>query len=93
MTPKGGEAHLHMLFNPPYGERLNIDMQTFYADIGSTLKHNYAGTNTWLITSNLDALKHVALRPSRRISLMNAKLEAKLVKFEMYAGSKKAKKQ
>ena len=91
-TQKGGEAHLHMLFNPPYGERLDINMQEFYADIGSTLKHNYSGTNAWLITSNLDALKHVALRPSRRISLMNAKLEAKLVKYEMYAGSKKAKK-
>ncbi len=91
-TQKGGDSHLHMLFNPPYGERLDINMQEFYADIGSTLKHNYSGTNAWLITSNLDALKHVALRPSRRISLMNAKLEAKLVKYEMYAGSKKAKK-
>jgi putative N6-adenine-specific DNA methylase len=91
-TQKAGDAHLHMLFNPPYGERLDINMQEFYADIGSTLKHNYSGTNAWLITSNLDALKHVALRPSRRIRLMNAKKEAKLVKYEMYAGSKKAKK-
>lgn len=92
-TQKAGESHLHMLFNPPYGERLDIDMEAFYSDIGSTLKHGYSGTNAWLITSNLEALKHVGLRPSRKIKLFNAKLEARLVKYEMYAGSKKAKKQ
>lgn len=92
-TQKAGEDHLHMLFNPPYGERLEIDMEAFYADIGTTLKHGYPGTNAWLITSNLEALKHVGLRPSRKIKLFNAKLESRLIKYEMYAGSKKAKKQ
>ncbi len=92
-TRKSGEEHLHMVFNPPYGERLDIDMEAFYGDIGSTLKHGYPGTNAWFITSNLEALKHVGLRPSRRIRLFNGKLESKLVKYEMYAGSKKAKKQ
>ncbi len=91
-TQKAGENFLHMVFNPPYGERLDIDMEQFYADIGSTLKHGYPGTHAWLITSNLDALKHVGLRPSRKIKLFNAKLESRLVKYEMYEGSKKAKK-
>ncbi|HEY5689481.1 MAG TPA: THUMP domain-containing protein [Yeosuana sp.] len=90
-TQKGGEGKLHMLFNPPYGERLNIDMEAFYKDIGDTLKQNYPGTDAWFITSNLDALKHVGLRPSRKIHLMNAKLEARLVKYVMYEGSKKGK--
>ena len=90
-TQKGGEDKLHMLFNPPYGERLNIDMEAFYKDIGDTLKQNYPGTDAWFITSNLDALKHVGLRPSRKIHLMNAKLEARLVKYVMYEGSKKGK--
>ena len=40
-TQKGGEAHLHMVFNPPYGERLDIEMESFYGSIGSTLKHKY----------------------------------------------------
>ena len=92
-TQKGGEATLHMVFNPPYGERLDIDMEEFYAQIGRTLKLSYAGTNAWMITSNLEALKHVGLRPSRKIKLFNGKLESKFVKYEMYAGSKKAKKQ
>lgn len=88
-TQKGGEEKLHMVFNPPYGERLNIDMEQFYANIGNTLKQNYPGTNAWFITSNLDALKHVGLRPSRKIHLFNAKLESRLVKYVMYEGSKK----
>ncbi len=90
-TQKGGDSKLHMVFNPPYGERLDIDMQAFYKDIGDTLKQNYPGTDAWFITSNLDALKHVGLRPSRKIQLFNAKLESRLVKYIMYEGSKKGK--
>lgn len=92
-TQKGGHEKLHMLFNPPYGERLNIEMEDFYKSIGDTLKQNYPGTDAWLITSNLEALKCVGLRPSRKIKLFNAKLESRFVKYVMYEGSKKAKKQ
>ena len=91
-TQKGGDAHLHMVFNPPYGERLDIDMESFYGSIGSTLKHKYPGTNAWMISSNIEALKHIGLRPSRKIKLFNAKLEAKFVKYEMYEGTKKTHK-
>lgn len=90
-TQKGGDEKLHMVFNPPYGERLNIDMQEFYKNIGDTLKQSYPNTDAWFITSNLDALKHVGLRPSRKIHLFNAKLEARFVKYVMYEGSKKGK--
>ena len=87
----GGAQKLHMVFNPPYGERLDIQMEQFYKQIGDTLKQNYPNTDAWFITSNLEALKHVGLRPSRKIKLFNAKLESRLVKYEIYAGSKKAK--
>ena len=90
-TQRGGEGKLHMVFNPPYGERLNLEMETFYKQIGDTLKQNYPNTEAWFITSNLEALKHVGLRPSRKIHLFNAKLEARLVKYEIYEGSKKGK--
>jgi len=84
-------SKLHMVFNPPYGERLQIDVAEFYAKMGDTLKKEYAATEAWLITSNLDALKYVGLRPSRKIKTYNGKLESRLVKYEMYAGSKKGK--
>lgn len=90
-TQKSSTGKLHMVFNPPYGERLDIEMESFYKQIGDTLKQNYPGTDAWFITSNLDALKHVGLRPSRKIQLYNAKLESRLVKYVMYEGSKKGK--
>lgn len=90
-TQRAGENKLHMVFNPPYGERLDIDMESFYKNIGDTLKQNYPNTDAWFITSNLEAIKHVGLRPSRKIKLMNAKLESRLLKYEIYAGSKKGK--
>lgn len=92
-TEKQTERHLHMVFNPPYGERLSIDMPEFYKAIGDTLKQSYPDTDAWFITSNLEAIKHVGLRPSRKIKLFNGSLESKLLKYEIYAGSKKAKKQ
>jgi putative N6-adenine-specific DNA methylase len=93
-TQKGGSEKLHIVFNPPYGERLeNLNVEEFYGNIGTTLKHGYPNTNAWLITSNMEALKSVGLRPSRKIKVFNAKLEARFVKYEMYEGSKKAKKQ
>ena len=90
-TEKESKGPLHMVFNPPYGERLDIEMERFYREIGDTLKQNYQGTNAWFITANLEALKFVGLKPSRKIKLFNGSLEARLVKYEMYEGSKRTK--
>ena len=92
-TDKFTENKLHMVFNPPYGERLNLDMEEFYGAIGDTLKQNYPGTEAWFITSNLEALKYVGLRTSKKIKVFNSHLESRLVKYVMYEGSKKAKHQ
>ena len=90
-SKKENTGPLHMVFNPPYGERLNIELERFYREIGDTLKNNYPNTNAWFITANLEALKFVGLRPSHKIKLFNGSLEARLVKYEMYEGSKKGK--
>ncbi|SHJ41991.1 putative N6-adenine-specific DNA methylase [Pseudozobellia thermophila] len=90
-TAKFTENRLHMVFNPPYGERLNLEMEEFYSAIGDTLKQKYPGTEAWFITSNLEALKYVGLRPSRKIKVFNSHLESRFVKYLMYEGSKKAK--
>lgn len=90
-TDKDTRGPLHMVFNPPYGERLDVDLERFYREIGDTLKQGYPGTNAWFITANLEALKFVGLKPSRKIKLFNGKLEARLVKYEMYEGSKRTK--
>ena len=92
-SKKQHPRHLHMLFNPPYGERLSaLNIPEFYANIGDTLKQGYPGTEAWFVSSNFEGMKHVGLRPSRRIKLFNGSLEAKLLKYDIYEGSKKAKK-
>lgn len=90
-SEKTTQGPLHMVFNPPYGERLSLDMEEFYKGIGDTLKQGYPGTHAWFITSNLPALKFVGLRPSRKIKVYNSHLESRLVHYEMYEGSKKSK--
>ena len=86
------EVPLHIVFNPPYGERLSIDADVFYGKIGDTLKKEYKGCEAWFITANIEALKSVGLRPSRKIKMFNGKLESRLVKYELYEGSRKASK-
>lgn len=90
-TKKENDGKLFMVFNPPYGERLDIDLERFYREIGDTFKQNYPNTEAWFIIANLEALKFVGLKPSRKIKLFNGKLEARFVKYEIYEGSKKGK--
>ena len=87
------EAGTFVLFNPPYGERIPIEVYEFYEKVGNTLKHNYKGCPVWIILSDIENMKFIGLRPSRKIKVMNGKLECSFRKFEVYEGSKKAKKQ
>jgi putative N6-adenine-specific DNA methylase len=80
LIPKN-DRRKYNVFNPPYDERLDIHMEEL-KNIGDTLKKNYPGTNLGL-SPNLEALKFVGLRPSRKIKLFNASIEARLVKYEM----------
>ena len=90
-SEKRTNGPLHMVFNPPYGERLNIEMEQFYKRIGDTLKQRYPGTRAWMITANMEALKFVGLRTSKKIKVFNGRLEARFVQYEIYEGSRKSK--
>jgi putative N6-adenine-specific DNA methylase len=83
----------YVFLNPPYGERLQpLEIDQLYGMIGTTLKHNFAGTTAWLITSNKESLKHVGLKPKEKHILFNGALECLLLKYEMYQGTKKREK-
>jgi putative N6-adenine-specific DNA methylase len=74
---------------PPYDERLQIeDSLVFYKMIGDTLKRKYAGYTAWLISSDLESIKFIGLRPSRRIPVFNGPLECRFLKFDLFAGKK-----
>lgn len=90
-TKKYTNEHLHIVFNPPYGERLEINIPEFYQQIGDTLKTNYPDSQAWLITTEKEAMKNVGLRASKRIKVFNGPLEARLLQYEIYKGTKKRK--
>ncbi len=91
VNPESGKGVL--IFNPPYGLRLEEDeLIELYKHIGDVLKNHFQGYEAWIITGNLEVAKFIGLRPSRKIILYNGPLESRFIKFEMYRGSKKAKK-
>ena len=88
-SQKMGDTPLHLLTNPPYGERLSGDINTLYRKFGDVLKRSYPETEAWIISSNFEAIKFFGLRPSRKIKLFNGKLETRLYNFPIYEGTKK----
>lgn len=79
-----------IVINPPYGGRItDDDLFALYTSIGDQLKKKYSGSNAWILTANRDAAKHIGLHPSRKIPLFNGALECRLLKYEMYRGTKK----
>ncbi len=88
------KPHGTILLNPPYDERIKMeDTNAFYKQIGDKLKKDFGGWTCWIITSNMEAMKCIGLHPSKKMTLFNASLECKLLKYEMYSGSKKESKQ
>ncbi|MBV7439903.1 class I SAM-dependent RNA methyltransferase [Weeksellaceae bacterium TAE3-ERU29] len=75
---------LLIIFNPPYGERMEIKTEDFYRKIGDTLKNNYPNTFAWFITSDLESARDTGLWYSEKIKLFNGKIETEFVKYEIY---------
>lgn len=85
-----GMQGIVIVTNPPYDQRLKEDdIVTFYKNIGDKLKKDYTDTQAWIIGGNIEALKNVGLKPSKKIQLLNGDLESGFYKFEIYEGSKK----
>jgi len=91
LDTNSGISNSLIIINPPYGERLKEkeEIIPFYQEIGTKLKHSFEGCDAWILSGNLEAIKFIGLRPSRKIRLFNGPIECKLHKFELYRGSKK----
>jgi putative N6-adenine-specific DNA methylase len=87
-TPPAEEGTL--IINPPYGRRINTpDMAEFYNNIGSVLKHHYEGYRAWILSGDHKNLKQVALKPFRKIDLLNGDIECLFQGYELYHGTRK----
>lgn len=78
-----------VIINPPYGERISVArLVEFYTRIGDHLKRNYQGYNAWILSSNLDGLKHFGLKPGKKIDLLNGKIKCKYLNYELFEGKR-----
>ncbi|MCH2231053.1 MAG: THUMP domain-containing protein [Crocinitomicaceae bacterium] len=80
-----------MISNPPYGERMGEEIDDMYEQLGDWMKQEMKGFECWVLSSNMEAYKHLGLRPDRKIKLFNGDLECSFRKYSIYAGSKRAK--
>jgi 23S rRNA G2445 N2-methylase RlmL len=81
-------------FNPEYGERLGeiSALENTYAAIGDFLKKKCQGYMGYVFTANLELAKKIGLKASRRIEFYTAKLDCRLLEFEMYSGTRRTEK-
>jgi putative N6-adenine-specific DNA methylase len=81
-----------VIMNPPYGERIGEEaqMDALYKTIGDALKTNFQGYEAFVFTGNLEAAKAIGLKVSRRIPLFNGPIDCRLLKYELYRGSRRA---
>jgi len=79
-----------VVFNPPYDRRMGLsDVQKFYKEIGDTLKTRFTDSTVYIITANLEAIKSVGLRATRKVKLYNGPLECRLLEYKMFSGSRR----
>ena len=82
-----------IMINPEYGERLGEEEKLLevYRQIGDFFKQKCQGYTGFIFTGNMNLAKSIGLRTSARIPFYNAKIECRLLKYELYKGSKKQK--
>jgi putative N6-adenine-specific DNA methylase len=85
LKPKRTPAML--IFNPPYGERLEMeDNNAFYKEIGDALKQNCPQCKAFLISSDTDALKYIGLKTCFKQNMFNGPLECKYYGYDLFSG-------
>jgi putative N6-adenine-specific DNA methylase len=75
--------------NPPYGERITSDdIYGLYASLGTTIKHKFAGSSAWVISSHEECLDKIGVKPTERIRLLNGALDCWYCKYDIFAGKR-----
>lgn len=79
-----------VVMNPPYGERLGEKdrLKGLYSSIGDFFKQQCTDYTGYVFTGNLDLAKKVGLRANRRIPFFNSTIDCRLLKYELYEGSR-----
>lgn len=88
-VPKGEGI---LIVNPEYGLRLGEPekLAKEYKRIGDFFKQSCSGYTVYIFTGNREFAGKVGLRTSARMIFFNGKIECRLLKYEMYEGTKRS---
>lgn len=91
-SPTGDEPGI-IIMNPEYGERMGeaADLAETYARIGDFFKQRCAGWTGFVFTGSKELAGKIGLRAASKRPFMNAKIECRLLGYEMWEGSQIAK--
>jgi putative N6-adenine-specific DNA methylase len=80
-----------VILNPEYGERLGEqkELEIVYKRIGDFMKSQCSGYTGYIFTGNMELAKKIGLKASRRFVFFNANIECRLLKFDLYSGTKR----
>lgn len=80
-----------VILNPEYGLRLGDEeeLEEVYKSMGDFFKQKCKGFNCFVFTGNMYLAKKIGLKASRRIEFYNGTIDCRLLRFEMYDGSKR----
>jgi putative N6-adenine-specific DNA methylase len=79
-----------IIMNPEYGDRLGEEqaLEQTYREVGDFFKQKGAGFTGFIFTGNMQLAKKVGLRTARKIPFHNGMYECRLLKYELYSGTR-----
>ncbi len=82
-----------IVMNPEYGARLGHveQLETEYKRIGDFFKQRCTGHTAYILVGNKELSAKIKLKASRRIVFYNGNIECRLLKYEIYKGTKREK--
>lgn len=87
-TIKSNQEIQFLLCNPPYDERMSLEEEGFYQQLGGWLKHNMQGIPAWIINSNDEGWKAIGLKPSKKYEVFNGDLRCSFRRYDTFEGKK-----
>lgn len=80
-----------VMINPEYGARLGEEeaLRAVYQGIGDFFKQSCQGKTGYIFTGNLNLAKTIGLRSKSRTEFQNAKIDCRLLEYDLYGGSRR----
>ena len=77
-----------LITNPPYGIRLGTSskVKELYTELGDFIKHHCHGTTSYIYTGDPVLRKFIGLKISKKIPMVNGKLEGILMQIDSFKG-------